>query len=122
MNAKPHQATQEAAQGPFKLRPLSPRARSPKAAGNPRNRRLIELLLSADGGMVSRHAIADDVGCVNVADLVRRVKAGGVSIESGEREHTDRDGRRSRIGLYGLTTDEARAKAKQVLALLAGEA
>ena len=118
MSQHPHQQPQTATPALFKPGPLASPSPNPRATGSPGKARLLRLLLAADGGMVSRHAIADDVGCVNVSDLVQRVKDSGVPILSDDREHTDRDGRRSRIGLYGLATDEARAKARQLLARL----
>lgn len=72
---------------------------------------------------LGRMEIQQRVGVANAPELVRRMRNRyEVPIATEMRELVDRDGRTVRVGSYSLSSEHARRKAREVLAMLTGGA
>lgn len=78
---------------------------------SPRQRRLIECLLSRPH---SRYELTDKIGSLNPCDVVYRLRKRGLNIICDRKTLVDRDGIKTKPGIYRLPNDEVE-KARELL-------
>lgn len=79
----------------------------------PRERRCILALATAGSEGVLRHDLDEATGAQNSPEYVRRLRVMGWEIKTERIPHTDRDGRRVRVGRYRLAMGQIEAALKQ---------